>query len=93
MDRSTRRSSERERLAETAKAVQRHGARATGQIGSSAMLVRLAARLGKPVEQLSLELSEDTVRRTKYPCREDIQEDGSIVYTPTTQIIEGARAR
>jgi hypothetical protein len=93
MDRSTSRSSERERRAETASLVQRHGARATGKIGSSALLVRLAARLGKPVEQLALELDEDVVRRTKYPCIEDVQPDGSIIYRQPTQVIEGSRTR
>jgi len=57
------------------------------------LLVRLAARLGKPVEELSLEFSEDVVRRTKYPCLEDVQPDGSVIYRQATQVIEGARTR
>ncbi len=93
MDRSTNKSAEKARREETVKAVRHHGGRATGQIGSSALLVRLANRLGKPVEQLSLELDEDVVRRTKYPCYEEMQSDGTIVYREVVQVIEGARTR
>lgn len=93
MDRSTGKSSEKERRDEIAKAVQRHGARRTGKIDSSATLVRLAVRLGKSVEELSLELSEDVIRRTKYAAHEEVQPDGSIIYRQPTQIIEGARSR
>ncbi len=77
MDRSSRASSDQERLSETVKAVR--GGTAS-RIASSAVLVRLASDLGISPQDLALRLSDDTIRRTKYPVHEQRQPDGRIIY-------------
>lgn len=93
MDHSTKGSSDRVRLAETVKLARRDGDSRTGQIGSSATLVRLASRLEIQPHELALRLSEEVVRRTKYHCVEVVNDDGTVTYTAPLQVIEGAKSR
>lgn len=57
-----------------------------------AALVRVASRLGVPVEKLIEEIPADTVRRTRYPVREIPQRDGTTLYEHDLGIVEGRRA-
>jgi hypothetical protein len=91
MESSTNRSSDRERLEQTVRTARREGESRTGQIGSSAILVRLASRLGIEINDLCIRLSSDVVRRTKYPVIEDKHADGSITYRAPVDVIEGPR--
>lgn len=62
-------------------------------IDSSALLVRLAMRLGLNTNTVAVRIPPETVRRTKYPVFEEPQADGTTVYRHPTQIIEGPRSR
>jgi len=46
----------------------------------SALALRLAARLEVDPDELAASWPEDTLRRTKYPVIEEVQEDGSVLY-------------
>jgi len=46
----------------------------------SAFVLRLARSLGKDPDELAARYSDDTLRRTKYPCIEEEQPDGSIKF-------------
>lgn len=55
----------------------------TGRSGRrvmSALVQRLAARLGSDPDELAKRYGEDTVRRTKFPVVEEPQDDGKILY-------------
>jgi hypothetical protein len=93
MDPSTKNLSERERREEIVRAARKEGERQTGQIGSSASLVRLANRLGVSIETLAIRLSSDTVRRCKYPVIEETHEDGTVSYKHPIQVLEGPLSR
>lgn len=51
-----------------------------GRRRMSGFVLRLAARLGADPDELASRYSDDTLRRTKYPCIEEEQPDGSILY-------------
>ena len=68
----------------------RTGSRA-GKIPGAA-LVRLARRLGVSPEKLIEGISDDTVRRTRYPVREIPQPDGTTLYEHDLGIVEGRNA-
>lgn len=57
------------------------------------MLVRLANRLGVSTDELSMRLSSDVVRRTKYPVVEKREKDGKIAYIQPIQFHEGPASR
>jgi hypothetical protein len=57
-----------------------------------AALVRLASRLGVSVEKLVANIPSDTVRRTRYPVREQPQPDGTTLYEHDLGIVEGRNA-
>lgn len=46
----------------------------------SAVVLRLADRLGVDPDELAAHYPDDTLRRTKYPVIEEIQDDGSVLY-------------
>lgn len=58
----------------------------------SAQLVRLARRIGRPVEELAAKIPEDTLRRLKYPVRESENEDGSRTFEHDLGIVEARRS-
>jgi hypothetical protein len=81
--------SESERL----RAISRAGRGVTGsKIAPSAVLMRLADRLGRNPEELAASIDEDTLRRTKFPVDEIDHEDGTITFKHPLGIIEGRRA-
>jgi hypothetical protein len=55
----------------------------------SAILVRLARRLGRDPDELAAELSDDTLRRTANPVIEERTEDGKTIFKHPTGIVEG----
>ena len=57
-----------------------------------AALLRLARRLGVSPEQLVQNIAADTLRRTRYPVREQPQPDGTTRYEHDLGIVEGRRA-
>lgn len=93
MDRSSSKSAERARRVEIVTAVRGQGEPRTAQIAASPLLVRLASKLGIPIEALALRISPDTVRRTKYPALEEANEDGTTSYKAPVQVIEGPISR
>lgn len=69
-----------------------HGATAsaTGQTAAPGpALVRLADRLRVRVEDLVRDIPEDTLRRTRYPVKEQPQPDGTTAYEHDLGIVEG----
>jgi hypothetical protein len=62
---------------------------AASRTAPSALLVRLARRLGKDADELAAELSEDTLRRTANPVIEERTADGKITFKHPTGIVEG----
>lgn len=93
MESSTSKLSARERLSATVKAARGETGSATGRIGSSVLVSRLASRLGLKPNDLALRMTEDTVRRTKYPVLEKTDADGKTTYTHPVQIHEGPMSR
>lgn len=85
--------SAKEKLAETVKLVRGESGSQTGKIGNSALLVRLANKVGCKPRELALRMTSETVRRTKYPVLEEEQPDGSVVYKEPIQIHEGPMTR
>jgi len=90
---TSRSKSEPERLEETVRAVRPQGGTRTARLEASPLLVRIASRLERPVNEILLRISTDTVRRTKYPVIEDLKADGTIVYTEPHGIKEGPLSR
>jgi|SRR6185295_15217230 len=46
----------------------------------SAFVLRLARRLERDPDELASEMTEDTIRRTKYAVVEEVMDDGTILY-------------
>lgn len=72
---------------------------APGVIGSrtkrramSAQVQRLAKRLGTDPDELAKKLPADTLRRSKYPVIEIINEDGTRTYKHDLGIFDGPRS-
>ena len=78
MDHSSSALSEKERLSEIATAARGDTGSRTGVIDSSLLLVRLAARLDEPINDVALRLTHDTVRRTKYPVVEEADGEKTV---------------
>lgn len=55
----------------------------------SAQVLRLAKRLGKDPDELAVRYGAETVRKLKYPVREEVHEDGSRTYHDDLDIREG----
>lgn len=55
-------------------------------------LVRVADRLHVPVEEFTRNIPSDTLRRTRYPVKEQPQPDGSTLYEHDLGIVEGRAA-
>jgi hypothetical protein len=53
----------------------------------SGQLLRLAKRLGKDPDELAAKIPADTLRRTKYPVLEQIDEDGRVTFKHDAGII------
>lgn len=60
---------------------------------SSPALVRLADRLGKPVEELLKRIPKDTLNRLKYPMRETVEDDGTYSFKDPIMVIDGPRSQ
>jgi hypothetical protein len=58
----------------------------------SAQVQRLAKRLQRDPDELAKKISDDTLRRTKFPVIEEVQEDGTRKFRNDPQIIEGPRS-
>lgn len=82
------------KLREISPAARRLGERATvKREPMSAYVQRLAARLGFDPEVLAEKISDDTMRRTKYPMLEHVLPDGTRQFTHDVGIIrDGVRA-
>lgn len=65
---------------------------ATKRIVMSAAVQRLARQVGVSSEDLADRISDDTIRRTKYPVREQQLPDGTTLFENPSGIIEGRRA-
>lgn len=72
---------------------------ASGRAGSrterramSAQVQRLARRLGSDPDELAQKLSPDTLRRTKYPVLEIVNEDGTRTFKHDPGIEQGRTA-
>lgn len=57
----------------------------------SAVILRLAKRLGVDPDGLVKKYPPDTVERTKYPVLETVAEDGTVTYRHDLGIEEGRR--
>lgn len=55
-------------------------------------LVRAADRLGKTVDELTRNIPPDTLRRTRYPVREQAQPDGTTLYEHDLGVVESRHA-
>lgn len=55
----------------------------------SAQLMRLAQRLGRDPDELAKKIPADTVRRTKYPVIEVVNDDGTRSFKHDIGIHEG----
>jgi hypothetical protein len=66
--------------------------RKTGQRAMSALVQRLAKRLDVDPDTLAKKISEDTLRRTKFPMRERVTTDGKRIFEDDPQIIEGPKS-
>lgn len=73
---------EREKIATGGHNTEQNVVRAAGIKGRrmSALVLRLAARMGQDPDALAKGYPDDTLRRTKYTAVEEEQEDGSIRY-------------
>lgn len=58
----------------------------------SAQIQRLAKRLRRDPDELAAEISDDTLRRTKFPVIEELGEDGRRTFRKDPQVIEGPRS-
>lgn len=58
----------------------------------SAQVQRLARRLHVDPDRLAKKISPDTLRRTKFPVRERVTEDGKRIFESDPGIIEGPRS-
>jgi hypothetical protein len=84
-------SSDPERLRETsARAPGATGSRA-GQRAMSAQVQRLAKRLDKDPDELAKKIPADTLRRTKYPVIEQVDEQGRRTFKHDTGIEDDGR--
>lgn len=61
----------------------------TARTAMSGLIQRLARSLGVSSESLADSIDPDTIRRTKYPVRERIMEDGTTVFEHPEGIVEG----
>jgi hypothetical protein len=59
---------------------------------TSPQLIRLADKLGVPVEELYEKIDKDTLRRLKYPLRETDEPDGSRQFEDPIMVQEGIRS-
>jgi len=59
---------------------------------TSAQVLRLAQRMGTDPDELAARIDPDTLRRTKYPVIEIVNEDGTRTFKHDPQIAEGPRA-
>lgn len=78
---------------ETKRAEPGAAASRTERLVSSPVLVRLAAKLGLAVNDLTARLSPETVRRTKLPMHAEEQLDGSTVYRSANPVVTDYKAR
>ena len=60
-----------------------------GRRALSGQVVRLAKRLGKTPEEIAETIPEDTLRRTKFPVIEVLNEDGTRTYKHDEGVSEG----
>lgn len=65
--------------------------RATARRVMSAQVQRLARRLGSDADELAGKIPADTLRRTKYPVREEVTADGKRIFKDDLQVVEGPR--
>ena len=63
------------------------------RIAPSAQILRLARRLRKDPDELARSIPPDTLRRTHYPVRETVNEDGTRTFKHDPQIAEVSHAR
>lgn len=81
-----------ERLTATSSAARGARASRTERREMSAQVLRLASRLGSSADELAKKIPADTLRRTKYPVIEVVNEDGTRTFKHDPQIQEGPRA-
>jgi hypothetical protein len=65
---------------------------ATARRRMSAQVQRLAKRLQRDPDELAKQISDDTLRRTKFPVIEEKTEDGKRKFRHDPGIIEGPRS-
>ena len=67
-----------------------HGAPGSriGRRALSSHVLRLAKRLGKTPEEIAERIPEDTLRRSKYPVLEIVNEDGTRTYKHDSGVSE-----
>lgn len=58
----------------------------------SAQIIRLADRLGVDPDELAARIPEDTIRRTKYPVIEQVDDHGRRSFRHDQQAHEGRRS-
>lgn len=63
----------------------------TGPRALSGQVLRLAKRLGRSPDELAAKIPEDTLRRTKYPVREIVNEDGTRTFKHDAGIVAGPK--
>jgi hypothetical protein len=64
---------------------------ATAVRGMSSQLQRLAHRLGVDPDELASGISDDTIRRSKYPVLEQVNPDGTRTFKHDPQIEHGVK--
>ena len=55
----------------------------------SAAIQRLARRLGRDPDELAAQIPADTLRRTRFPVLEEVDEVGKRTFKHDPQIVEG----
>ena len=59
---------------------------------TTATVVRLAQRLKADPDELAAKYDDDTLRRTRFPVVEEVQEDGTRLFKDPPQVIDGIRS-